>query len=83
MCWEKSLAKEKGETIPRDQSEQGLKDAETLSRYEYKVIGPVYQADNLDGLETSSDTNSRRRRHIKDERSEVIQGNDATSGTNW
>ena len=26
--------------IPRDQSEQGLKDAKTLSRYEYKVTGP-------------------------------------------
>ena len=26
--------------IHRDQSEQVLKDAETLSRYEYKVTGP-------------------------------------------
>ena len=49
-----------------------------------KVIGPVYQADNLDGLETSSDTNPRRPRQTKDERLQVTQGNDATSkNNNW
>ena len=53
---------------PRDQSEQGRKDAKTLSRYEYKVIGHVYIADNLDGLDTSSEMDPRRPRQTKDER---------------
>ena len=66
----------------RHQSEQGRKVAETLSCYEYKVIGPVYQADNLDGLETSSDTNPRRPRQTKDERSQVTQGDDAAAENN-
>ena len=68
----------------RHQSEEGRKVVETLSCYEYKVIGPVYQADNLDGLETSSDTNPRRPRQTKDERSQVTQGDDATAkNNNW
>jgi hypothetical protein len=47
------------------------------------IIGHVYIADNLEGLETSLETDPRRPRQTKDERSQVTQGDDATTKNNW